>query len=121
MTTILLTDIFKKDLFIYFMYISILYLSSDQKRVSDPITDGCEPPCDCWDLNSESLEDQSVLLSTEPSLQPSPGIFTVPYVYTVWYIMASLIDDCYGPVHLHRIHTDTEKEAQLYSWIINCH
>jgi hypothetical protein len=23
-----------------------------QKRVLDPITDGCEPPCGCWELNS---------------------------------------------------------------------
>jgi hypothetical protein len=37
-----------------------------------PITDGCEPPCDCscWELNSGPLEEQSVLITTEPSLQP---------------------------------------------------
>jgi hypothetical protein len=38
--------------------------------VSDLITDGCEPLCGCWDLNSEPLEEQSVLLPTEPSHQP---------------------------------------------------
>ena len=27
-------------------------------------------PCGCWDLNSGPLEEQSVLLTTEPSLQP---------------------------------------------------
>jgi hypothetical protein len=43
-----------------------------QKRASDLITDGCEPPCGCWDLNSGPLEEQSVLLTTEPSLQPHP-------------------------------------------------
>jgi hypothetical protein len=32
--------------------------------------DGCEPPCGCWDLNSGPSEEQSVLLTTEPSLQP---------------------------------------------------
>jgi hypothetical protein len=32
--------------------------------------DSCEPPCGCWDLNSGPLEEQSVLLTTEPSLQP---------------------------------------------------
>jgi len=37
-----------------------------QRRASDPITDGCEPPCGCWDLNSRPLEEQSVLLATEP-------------------------------------------------------
>jgi hypothetical protein len=38
--------------------------------VSDLITDGCEPPCGCWELNSGPLEEQSVLLTTESSLQP---------------------------------------------------
>jgi hypothetical protein len=33
--------------------------------------DGCEPPCGCWDLNSGPSEEQSVLLTTEPSLQPA--------------------------------------------------
>ena len=31
--------------------------------------DGCEPPCGRWDLNSAPLEEQSVLLTAEPSLQ----------------------------------------------------
>jgi hypothetical protein len=34
-----------------------------------PITDGCEPPCGCWELNSGPLEEQSVFLATESSLQ----------------------------------------------------
>jgi hypothetical protein len=38
---------------------------------SDFISDGCEPPCDCWDLNSGPLEEQPVLLTTEPFLQPN--------------------------------------------------
>jgi len=42
-------------------------LQTHQKTASDPITDGCEPPCGCWELNSRSLEE---LLTTEPSLQP---------------------------------------------------
>jgi hypothetical protein len=56
---------------------STLYLSSDthQKKASDPITDGCEPPCGCWELNSGTLEEQSVLLPTEPSLQPKSKVF----------------------------------------------
>jgi hypothetical protein len=41
-----------------------------QKRASDLITDGCEPPCGCWDLNSGPSEEQSALLTTEPSRQP---------------------------------------------------
>ena len=41
-----------------------------QKGAEDFIIDGCEPPCGCWELNSGSLEEQSELLTTEPSLQP---------------------------------------------------
>ena len=60
---------FKKG-FIYLRYVNTLSLSqTHQKRASDPITDGCEPPCSCWELNSGPLEEQSVLLTAEPSLQ----------------------------------------------------
>jgi hypothetical protein len=40
------------------------------KRVPEPIIDGCEPPCSCWGLNSGPVEEQPVLLTSEPSLQP---------------------------------------------------
>jgi hypothetical protein len=46
-----------------------------EKRASDPITDGCEPPCGCWELNSGPQEEQSVLLTTEPFLQPWGQLF----------------------------------------------
>jgi hypothetical protein len=35
------------------------------------ITDGCEPPYGCWELNLGPLEEQSALLTAEPSPQPS--------------------------------------------------
>jgi hypothetical protein len=41
---------------------------------------GCEPPCGCWDLNSGPLEEQSVLLTAEPSLQP----LTISYMRTMY-------------------------------------
>ena len=31
-----------------------------QKRAPDSITDGCEPPCSFWELNSTPLEEQPV-------------------------------------------------------------
>ena len=46
------------------------YMTAHQKRASDLITDDCEPPCGCWELNSEFLEEQPVLLTSEPSRQP---------------------------------------------------
>ena len=48
---------------------STLLLSSDTpEEGSDLITDGCEPPCGCWDLNSGSSGEQSVFLTAEPYL-----------------------------------------------------
>ena len=49
------------------MYMSAL--PACQQRTSDPRRDGCKTPCHCWELNSGSLEEQSVLWTSEPSLQ----------------------------------------------------
>ena len=45
-------------------------IPAGQKRAPDLITDGCEPPCGCRELNSGPLEEQAMLLTAEPSLQP---------------------------------------------------
>ena len=39
-------------------------------ETSDPVIDGFEPPCGCWDWNSGPLEEKSVLLPAESSRQP---------------------------------------------------
>jgi hypothetical protein len=62
---------------IYLMYMSALspWTSACQKRASDPITDGCEPSCGCWELNSGSLDEQTSALNywaISPALR---GIF----------------------------------------------
>lgn len=80
------TFIFPKDLVIFISRAWVFCLqvclcttcTSDvhtgQKRVSDPsrpgVTEGCELPCGCWELNPGPLQEQPVLLATEPSLQP---------------------------------------------------
>jgi hypothetical protein len=46
-------------------------LQTHQRRESNLLIDGSEPPCGCWELNSGPLEEQSVFLTFEPSLQPS--------------------------------------------------
>ena len=38
------------------------------------IKDICELLCVCWELNPDPLEEQPVILTTEPSLQP-PNMF----------------------------------------------
>jgi len=50
------TEILFKDLLIIYKYTVAVF--RHQKRASDPITDGCEPPCGCWELNSGPLEEQ---------------------------------------------------------------
>jgi hypothetical protein len=61
---------FFKKIFILCMWVHYSCLQTHQKRASDSITDGCEPPCGCWDLNSGPSQEQSVLLTAESSLQP---------------------------------------------------
>jgi len=74
---------FLKHLFI--MYISYSFLPAcmpaGQKRAPDLIIGGYEPPCGCWELNSGPLEEQTVLLTSEPSLQPLMIIFIIYIFY----------------------------------------
>jgi hypothetical protein len=63
-----------QDFFFRFIYLLYVYkvhchsLQTHQKRASDAITNDCEPPGGCWELNSGSLEEQSMLLTAEPAL-----------------------------------------------------
>jgi hypothetical protein len=53
--------------FIYLFYVyeyTIALFRHHKKRALDTITDGCEPPYGCWELNSGPLE-----LTAEPSLR----------------------------------------------------
>ena len=52
------------------MYVHYVCMPAGQKRALDHINYGYEPPRGCWELNSGPLEEQSVLLTSEPSLQP---------------------------------------------------
>ena len=50
------------------MYVSTLLFSLDTPEEGiNLITDGCEPPCGRWNLNSGPREEQSGLLTAEPS------------------------------------------------------
>jgi hypothetical protein len=60
---------FFKDLFILCVWVHCSCFQTHQKRAWDPITDGCDPPCGCWELNSGCLKEKLMLLSTKPSLQ----------------------------------------------------
>jgi hypothetical protein len=69
-----------KDSFILYMLVHYCSPQTHQKRASDPIADSCEPPCGCWELNSGPLEEQPVLVTIEPSLQPQ-ALFSKAFYY----------------------------------------
>ena len=48
-----------------------LHVCLQARRGHPDLTTGSyKPSCGCWELNSEPLEEQAMLLTTEPSLQP---------------------------------------------------
>ena len=60
-------------LFMYVCEYTVTVFRHTRERAPDPITEGCTPTRDCWELNSGLLEEQSVLLSAKLSLQPPTG------------------------------------------------
>jgi hypothetical protein len=56
------------------------FMLASQERAPDLIIDGCEPPCGCWKLNLVPLEEQTVLLTSEPVLQPQVQFINVKCV-----------------------------------------
>ena len=52
------------------------------------MTDGCESPCGCWELNSRPLKEQPVFLTAELSLQPLVFIFLIELH---WVVQAGLV------------------------------
>jgi hypothetical protein len=73
-----------KKIFIYlFIYLFIICVCTvavfrhSRRGHQIFVTDGCGPPCSCWDLNSGPLGEQSVLLTAEPSHQPPPHTHTL--------------------------------------------
>ena len=60
--------------FVYYVWVPCSCFQTLQNRASDLIADGCEPPCGCWDFELRTSEEQSVLLTAEPSLQPEGGV-----------------------------------------------
>ena len=82
------------------MYVCALQVCnphSGQKRASDPqyrITDGCELPCGCWELNPGPLEEQLVILTIEQSLQPQGPRFLLllfVFVFVTGFLFVALI------------------------------
>ena len=57
---------------IFIVYLTLFYVHwcEGVRSPGTGFSDSCELPCGCWELNPGPLEEQSVLLTAEPSLQP---------------------------------------------------
>ena len=53
----------------------------------------CKPPCGCWDLNSGPPEEQLVLLTVEPSLQPQFTTSTAIHYLQIIFSCGSMYGD----------------------------
>ena len=85
---------------IYIVYVyeyTVAVFRHTTEEASAPITDGCETPYGCWDLNSRPLEEQSVLLTAEPSLQPFSILLYISFLYVFTYFTFFLNGVCAPP------------------------
>jgi hypothetical protein len=74
--------LFLKKIYVFYLYaytVAVFRHTPKECIRPDPITNGCEPPCGCWELNLSPLEEQSVLLTTEPPLQPLLSFSLTPW------------------------------------------
>jgi hypothetical protein len=61
------------DLFLFYVHWFCLHvcLCAGVGSPTTGVADSCEPPYECWESIPGPLQEQPVLLTTEPSLQPS--------------------------------------------------
>ena len=112
--------LFFQNLLIYLCYVNTLPLSS---RALDLMTDGCEPPYGCWELNSGPLEEQSVLLTSEPFLQPLflagfPSQVLIVSLLSSWPPPLSMSLSFISPENLHSITKSHLFPSSAYSWAL---
>lgn len=59
------------------MFYLLVYLCEGVRTPGTGVIDSGELPCGCWLLNLGPLEELSMLLAPEPSLQPSENMYFV--------------------------------------------
>ena len=65
-----------------------MFMSGSRIPPGTGVTDSCEMPCGCWELNLSLLEEQPMLLIAEPFLQPLiEGYFN----QQIWYMFLGLL------------------------------
>jgi hypothetical protein len=97
----LVCGFFLKKIYLFIICKYTVAVFRHQKRESDLITDGCEPPCGCWDLNSGPLEEQLGALN-HWAISPAPGLWILKK--DLFLIMCMYIYVRYFPVAVIRYH-----------------
>ena len=77
--------------------------------MSDPKRNSCDPPSGCWELNSEPLEEQSVLPPAKPYFQPNSFFKKIYFIHLCYtprdkYFCLHI---CTYMLHMLFIHTET--------------
>ena len=113
-----------------------VWLCEGVRSPATGVTDGCELPCGCWLSTPGCLEEQPVLLTTEPCLQsPSPvlnifectlytsmcvaALYTLEwnlYVYRFAALHASSVGKYYYVRECAPVWSPVSRESQLLGW-----
>jgi hypothetical protein len=79
------------------------------------VTDGCELPCGCWELNPGLLEEQPVLLAAEPSVKALEGLLF--WVFCLFVLMCmSVLLSCMCMNRVHALPTEARRRHQIPSY-----
>ena len=82
------------------MYLHFVLIESEEiKRghwiLRTGVMNDCEPPCGCWELNPGPLQDQPVLLTSEPSVHSQPSLsvtnFLLPEIFGMFIFHSCLL------------------------------
>lgn len=80
-------DVFHVCVCVHNVHVWCQQMSEEVVRSLETIVmDGCELQCGCWESDSRLLQEQLVLLNTQPSLQPKFFLFLkIMYNLSLWY------------------------------------
>lgn len=73
---------------VYFSFV-YEYRQRSEEGIGSPrvgLTDGSESPCGCWEANPGLLQEQQVLLTSEPSLQPPKSMFLYSHLNIMGFL-----------------------------------
>ena len=71
------------------MFCPHVHLCEGVRSSEAGVTGSGESPCGCWELNPDPLEEQSVLLTAEPTLQPQVRRFIIRDLHLIGVVVSA--------------------------------